>query len=660
MLCLLRFASADLFGTVGPEASPDDDAAADEWDVVVEAFVHELSASDTLRAQDGAAGEAGRPAPSPPQAAAGAASAGGARQASLVDTIRRIMRPFILQRTKEDVALGLPPKRSSVRAVAMLPHQAALYGAIKGSLRLVAAQRRGAAGGAVEAERSRLAAGPFLGSLTGPVLSGRASSLPSAIMLMRRAAAHPALLRVVYPDALVLALVRAAHAVDAERADPPGSVRSDASVEQALASLRETAASLGATSAPSSARAAIAVTRRVDDDAGGPAPPAPVLRIKPAMHRAGDHAAPVPTLPELVAWAAGDRRLAKAAEQALGMSDFEVSEEVCSFYPRLDAWRLPLEYLCMSGKVVELLRVVEGARGRGAKTLVFSQFNIVLDILRPVLEAAGAGCLRLDGSTPSAERQALCDRFSADASVTAFLLTTRAGGVGLNLTAADTVVLFDCDWNPQNDRQAEDRAHRMGQTRPVTVVRLASAGTIEQRMLEVAERKRRLERVILDAGGPRGDGPASDDDFVRRELDDEEEGPAGETGAAPAAAGGDLTTSPERHGQGTAVAETAAAPPPDAAPAPCPRAYAPPSPASAPSRAVLSAKPGPSAASPPSSRPAGGSPPPKRPRLEPACEAATPPSSAISADAKDDAPVAGGAKESWAAMSGAAAAGTDP
>ncbi|CAI7814937.1 unnamed protein product [Closterium sp. NIES-54] len=107
----------------------------------------------------------------------------------------------------------------------------------------------------------------------------------------------------------------------------------------------------------------------------------------------------------------------------------------------------------------------------GHRVLLFSQWTAVLDILQHVMGLLGLTFLRLDGSTQVVQRQALVDEFNRDPSVFAMLLSTRAGGQGLNLTGADTVILHDVDFNPQMDRQAEDRCHRIGQTRPVTVVR---------------------------------------------------------------------------------------------------------------------------------------------------------------------------------------------
>lgn len=98
------------------------------------------------------------------------------------------------------------------------------------------------------------------------------------------------------------------------------------------------------------------------------------------------------------------------------------------------------------------------------------------------------------------DRHAQIQSFNTDPQVKLFLLSTRAGGQGINLTAADTVILYDSDWNPQQDLQAQDRAHRIGQTKPVIVYRLATKGTVEQMLLEKADSKRRLERLVIQQG----------------------------------------------------------------------------------------------------------------------------------------------------------------
>lgn len=99
----------------------------------------------------------------------------------------------------------------------------------------------------------------------------------------------------------------------------------------------------------------------------------------------------------------------------------------------------------------------------GHRVLIFSQWTKLLDVLEILMTALSLGYLRLDGSTPVAERQDLINTFNLDLSKQVFLLSTRAGGLGINLTSADTVIMHDLDFNPVNDRQAEDRCHRIGQ-----------------------------------------------------------------------------------------------------------------------------------------------------------------------------------------------------
>ncbi|EOD04701.1 hypothetical protein EMIHUDRAFT_67939, partial [Emiliania huxleyi CCMP1516] len=114
---------------------------------------------------------------------------------------------------------------------------------------------------------------------------------------------------------------------------------------------------------------------------------------------------------------------------------------------------------------------------------------MTLDVLELVLGQVGIEYRRFDGSTSAADRQVIIDEFSRDGTVTALLVTTRAGGLGINLTSADTVILHDSDFNPAADKQAMDRCHRMGQTRPVRVIRLASESTVDERIIALAADK---------------------------------------------------------------------------------------------------------------------------------------------------------------------------
>ena len=129
--------------------------------------------------------------------------------------------------------------------------------------------------------------------------------------------------------------------------------------------------------------------------------------------------------------------------------------------------------------------------------LIFSQWTRLLDLLEILLNTMDMAFFRLDGSTPIADRQRMIDEYSADSTVPVFLLSTKAGGLGINLTAADTVILHDLDFNPENDKQAEDRCYRIGQTRPVTIYRLVCQGTVDEDIHEMGERKRQLSQAVL-------------------------------------------------------------------------------------------------------------------------------------------------------------------
>lgn len=155
-----------------------------------------------------------------------------------------------------------------------------------------------------------------------------------------------------------------------------------------------------------------------------------------------------------------------------------------------------------SGKMLLLDRLLPELLQRNHKVLIFSQFKTQLDLLETYCTSLRAWpTSRIDGSVPQTERQEQILAFNDPKSDTnIFLLSTRAGGQGINLASADTVILFDSDWNPQQDLQAQDRAHRIGQTRPVIVYRFATKGTVEQMLLEKADSKRRLEKLVIQKG----------------------------------------------------------------------------------------------------------------------------------------------------------------
>ncbi|GAO46006.1 hypothetical protein SAICODRAFT_28713 [Saitoella complicata NRRL Y-17804] len=158
----------------------------------------------------------------------------------------------------------------------------------------------------------------------------------------------------------------------------------------------------------------------------------------------------------------------------------------------------------LSGKMLLLNRMLEALFAKGHKVLIFSQFTTMLDVIQVWAEQLkGWPTSRIDGEVIQEDRREMIKDFQnpdSKSGVNLFLLSTRAGGLGINLTAADTVIIFDSDWNPQQDLQAMDRAHRIGQKRPVIVYRFASANTIETRLLAAAESKRQLEKLVIRKG----------------------------------------------------------------------------------------------------------------------------------------------------------------
>ncbi|MNZ92904.1 hypothetical protein D3C78_1119490 [compost metagenome] len=131
--------------------------------------------------------------------------------------------------------------------------------------------------------------------------------------------------------------------------------------------------------------------------------------------------------------------------------------------------------------------------------LIFSQFTGMLDIIGRELAYRDFSYFYLDGSTPAAERVELCNRFN-DGERELFLISLKAGGTGLNLTGADTVILYDLWWNPAVEQQAADRAHRIGQKNSVHVIRLVSEGTVENKMYELQQKKRDLIDEVIQPG----------------------------------------------------------------------------------------------------------------------------------------------------------------
>uniref|UniRef100_A0A671YHP3 Chromatin-remodeling ATPase INO80 n=1 Tax=Sparus aurata TaxID=8175 RepID=A0A671YHP3_SPAAU len=198
---------------------------------------------------------------------------------------------------------------------------------------------------------------------------------------------------------------------------------------------------------------------------------------------------------------------------------------VMALYPR-HGWsfiRIPdKESLIMeSGKLHTLDVLLSRLKSQGHRVLIYSQMTRMIDLLEEYMVYRKHTYMRLDGSSKISERRDMVADFQSRTDIFVFLLSTRAGGLGINLTAADTVIFYDSDWNPTVDQQAMDRAHRLGQTKQVTVYRLICQGTIEERILQRAKEKSEIQRVVISGGNFKPD-TLKPKEVVSLLLDDDE------------------------------------------------------------------------------------------------------------------------------------------
>ncbi|XP_029016897.1 SWI/SNF-related matrix-associated actin-dependent regulator of chromatin subfamily A containing DEAD/H box 1A [Betta splendens] len=191
------------------------------------------------------------------------------------------------------------------------------------------------------------------------------------------------------------------------------------------------------------------------------------------------------------------------------MSDFEL-HRLCQQYSSIRSYQLENNLLLDSGKFLHLTELLDTLKKKGDRVVLFSQFTMMLDIVEVLLTHLKHRYVRLDGSTPIADRIVLIDEFNTDPDIFVFLLSTRAGGLGINLTSANVVILHDIDCNPYNDKQAEDRCHRVGQTRTVQVIKLISKDSIEDCILQLSHKKLKLEQDMT-ATEQGGEGTIPDD-----------------------------------------------------------------------------------------------------------------------------------------------------
>ncbi|EPY51709.1 fun thirty like protein Fft3 [Schizosaccharomyces cryophilus OY26] len=191
------------------------------------------------------------------------------------------------------------------------------------------------------------------------------------------------------------------------------------------------------------------------------------------------------------------------------MSDIEL-HNLCGKFSTIQPFQLKDEPWMNATKVRKLKTLLENAIARGDRIVLFSQFTQVLDILQLVMKSLNLKFLRFDGSTQVDFRQDLIDQFYADESINVFLLSTKAGGFGINLACANMVILYDVSFNPFDDLQAEDRAHRVGQKKEVTVIKFVVKNTIEEHIQRLANAKIALDATLSEKDNEKAESEETD------------------------------------------------------------------------------------------------------------------------------------------------------
>ncbi|MGT2833243.1 DEAD/DEAH box helicase [Streptococcus halotolerans] len=195
-------------------------------------------------------------------------------------------------------------------------------------------------------------------------------------------------------------------------------------------------------------------------------------------------------------------RINQSSDSEINRQKIEILSGITRLRQICDTPSLFMDYAGNSGKLDSLRDLLLQIKENGHRALIFSQFRGMLDIAEAELDKLGLSTYKITGSTPANQRQEMTRAFNAG-SKDAFLISLKAGGVGLNLTGADTVVLIDLWWNPAVEMQAISRAHRIGQQENVEVYRLITRGTIEEKILEMQDNKRNLVTTVLDGNETR-------------------------------------------------------------------------------------------------------------------------------------------------------------
>ena len=198
-------------------------------------------------------------------------------------------------------------------------------------------------------------------------------------------------------------------------------------------------------------------------------------------------------------WSYSDPKI--ILEELMPYNDFEC-HHMCVENPNsLGKFKLKNDEWMDSGKVEQMKELLTRFIANGDRTLIFSQFTMVMDILEYVLETLQIEFVRLDGRTNVEDRQSILDAFHERTEIPVFLLSTKAGGAGINLACANRVIIFDSSFNPQEDVQAENRAHRVGQTREVEIYRLVTKSTIEEQIYALGQTKLALDQAVAGEDG---------------------------------------------------------------------------------------------------------------------------------------------------------------
>ncbi|KAK3091472.1 hypothetical protein FSP39_020046 [Pinctada imbricata] len=188
-------------------------------------------------------------------------------------------------------------------------------------------------------------------------------------------------------------------------------------------------------------------------------------------------------------------------EDMAQMNDYDLMR-LCDQYKKyVGGFKPDTSVIGESGKFRKLEELLKTHKSQGDRVLIFSQFTMLMDVMEEFLKQRHYIYMRMDGSTPVPDRQDMIDKFTKDDNIFIFMLSTRAGGLGINLIAANVVIIHDIDFNPYNDKQAEDRCHRVGQTREVKIIRMISKGTVEEGILNCAREKLKLEKDVTTAEG---------------------------------------------------------------------------------------------------------------------------------------------------------------